>query len=335
MKTRNTFTVADANDFNALKRAYELDANAENLEALAKACAASVVAKCIDPQRKSATASAKVSDGGYNPAMIKLRRAIQADTALLENTRKASEVRTFSERVNSDGDIVYEKIPHAADRINALIQNNLGDGADLVQTAIVAILEQQSEHGADCVEWLEARYIKREPKRKVLIQREDTAAYIERETTPIQEVFRAVRRAVEETAAVKSASERFIYIDEYADSDNGAEDRLYRRLKLYSDLGGAACNGSISSMAGAPSGHDKGNGLYTAGETEYFEYYELRDKLNLTARQEQILALREKGYGYKAIASYLGVKSETVKTVLKRLQKQVEAAGFMPPDIHK
>lgn len=323
-----TTAYASENGFAALMRKYELEPTAENLQALARACAASVVAKCIDPQRKTAATAERVSNGGYSPAMVELRRAIQSDCTLLDNTRAAADEERTVCTVTKDGDVKQERKESA--RLVALIGDSVGDGMDLVQTAALAILEQAAEHSENAVEWLEMPFTVKRLKKQVLIRREDSAAYDEKETTPIQEVFRAVRRAVEGNAAVRESSARYAYIDACDGENDGGEDRVYRRLALYSDIGGAPCNGRIDSAAGAPRGYSDSNGNYTASAREYWSYYELRDALNLTERQEQVLALREKGYGYKAIASYIGVSHNAIIHTVKRIQKQARESGLFP-----
>ena len=46
------------------------------------------------------------------------------------------------------------------------------------------------------------------------------------------------------------------------------------------------------------------------------------DALELTARQAKVLELRMGGYGYVAIATYLGVNEKSVRDVLKTVQKK-------------
>ena len=52
--------------------------------------------------------------------------------------------------------------------------------------------------------------------------------------------------------------------------------------------------------------------------------------LGLTDRQANIVALRMRGYGYKAIASYLGVTQANVNVTLYRLRAKCEEIGFSP-----
>lgn len=321
---------AENSAFEALKKEWMDDpANGEKIEQLAKAIANSVAKKCADPARKSALYSDKVSDGGQSDEMIKLYRAINADMALLDNTRAAATEEYTTMRVTQNGDI--ERTYIESERLNAIMGGTVGDGADVVHECIVALLEMRKEHGG-AGNWLEQAFDVERIAKQVLIQREESAAKKTVETTPIQEVFRAARREIANNAAVKESSAKYAYIDalENGDEDERGEGHVYRRLALYSDIGGTPCNGRISSAAGAPRGYSDSNGSYTAGASDYSRYYAIRDRLNLTERQEQILVLREKGYGYKAIATYLGVRKETAYTTMQRLRSQLGGMDFAP-----
>ena len=77
-------TADQVNAFAELLRAYETaylsgtDYTAELLN-LATATAQSVLKKCVDPQRKSATDRETVSDSGLSPALSAVKRGIVAD----------------------------------------------------------------------------------------------------------------------------------------------------------------------------------------------------------------------------------------------------------------
>ena len=54
-------------------------------------------------------------------------------------------------------------------------------------------------------------------------------------------------------------------------------------------------------------------------------------KLNLTAKQMKVLQLRQSGYGYKAIATYLGVTQRAVAKTCKAIQDKATKAGYNVP----
>lgn len=303
-------------DFEQVKRDFETALNSgkdygPQLLDLSTAIAYSVVRKCLDPQRKTAPARYVVSDNGYNPAMDDLRRGIAADVALLDSTQTAAEKATRA-TLDADGNPVTEVADKDAETaLAALIDRTLTDGIDLVNTAVVALLEQAADH-ADGPGWLDKPYTVRRLSRKVYIKETDSAAYRDDTTTPAQEVYRAVRRAVQESRAVQTDPRNgYTYIEEL--TVDGL-DAIYYRLQKYADLGGYNVNGN-----------------YTADRQTVTEYNAIMDKLNLTARQAEVLALRMRGHGYKAIATYLGVTKRAVSKTMEQVQKKALAIGLIPP----
>ena len=303
-------------DFEQVKRDFETALNSgkdygPQLLDLSTAIAYSVVRKCLDPQRKTAPARYVVSDNGYNPAMDDLRRGIAADVALLDSTQTAAEKATRA-TLDADGNPVTEVADKDAETaLAALIDRTLTDGIDLVNTAVVALLEQAADH-ADGPGWLDRPYSVRRLSRRVYIRAEDSAAYREEDTAPMREVFRAVRRAVQDSRAVQTDPRNgYTYIEEL--TVDGL-DAIYYRLQKYADLGGYNVNGN-----------------YTADRQTMTEYNAIMGKLNLTARQAEVLALRMRGHGYKAIATYLGVTKRAVSKTMEQIQKKALAIGLIPP----
>lgn len=311
-KTENTATRAT---FESVKRDYEnalasgKDTGTE-LTALATAVAYSVLNKCIDPQRKTAQTSDKVSNSGYNPTLVALKRGIAQDLASLENVRYCADRATYT-TYNADGDTVTEIADkNAYNALTALVSDTLTDGIDLVQTAILAIMEQSAEH-ANGEKWLDTPYTVRRLSKKVYIQRTDSAAYKDVETTPIQEVYRAVRKAVQDSRAIQTDPRNgYTYIE---DLTPDGLDTIYYRLGKYTDLGGFDCNGN-----------------YTTGAQTVADYDSLVAKMELTDRQAQILKLRMQGKGYKAIATYLGVSNNAIVKTVKQIQAKAVAIGLTP-----
>lgn len=305
----NTKTTA----FENIKRNYETaiargNDSTHELMALATAVAYSVVNKCIDPQRKNAMQRDIASNSGYNPAMVELKRGIASDIALLKNTQRAASNATALS-YNSDGDlmtVVTDK--DAADALVNLMSNTLSDGIDIVQTAALAILEQAAKH-ADRENWLDKKYTIHRLSRRVYIRAEDSAAYKDVVTTPIQEVYRAVRRAIQDSRAVQTDPRNgYSYIEDI--TPDGLES-IYRRIGKYIDMGGYDCNGN-----------------YTTDRQAAADYETLIASLNLTDRQAQVLRLRMQGKGYQAIATYLGVCQNAIVKTVKQIQKKAIAAGL-------
>ena len=300
--------------FETVKRNYETALasgkdSTQELTALATAVAYSVLNKCIDPQRKTAADRETVSDNGYNPALVQLKRGIAADLATLDNLRTATNKATRT-AYNADGDLTTETVDKDAEKaVAALVGETLSDGIDLVNAAALAILEQAAEH-ANGESWLDSKYTVRRLSRRVYIRSDESAAYRDDETTPIQEVYRAVRQAVQNSRAVQTDPRNgYSYIE---DNENGLE-TIYYRLHKYADLGGYNCDGN-----------------YTADRQTVEDYETTIARLDLTDRQAQVLRLRMQGKGYKAIATYLGVTQRAIAKTVEQVQKKALALGLTP-----
>ena len=308
------------NAFAKLLRTYEqthaagLDTT-NALYALAAACALSVVKKCIDPQRKTAAERQTVSNGGMNAALVDIRRGIKADISLLDSLTAAHNA-AYVLRYNAAGDMVQEVADKAAEKVAAALQGEtLSDGLDLVNAAVVAILEQTAEHSNAGENWLEKPFMLRRLSRRVIIKAEDSAKWEEVETSPIREVYRAVRREVQNSRAMQTDPRNgYLYIeDTAADPDSDKTETIYRRLHKWADLGGYTHTGD-----------------YTADMQTMQDYNAVVAALNLTERQATIIRLRMSGYGYLAIATYLGITPQNVRSQLSRLQIKCEKLGFTP-----
>lgn len=337
--TADQADTAAADRFAAMLRAYETsahaaaapgadtaaaDRNAADLYTLAAACALSVLRKCIDPQRKTAETRETVSNSGISPALTAVRRDILADIAYLEKLTAAHNA-AYGLKWTEDG-IVSEVIDKDAEKAAAALQaETIGDGLDLVNAAVVAILEQTADHMTAAPGWMETAYTLRRINRRVLIRAEDTAAWEEVETTPIREVYRAIRREVQNSRAMQTDPRNgYSYIeDTAADPDSNATETIYRRLHKWADLGGHTMNGHYD-----PHGNARRGGQYTTTAAAVADYDATIAALHLTERQAVIVRLRMSGYGTEAIAKYLGVSGGTIRNTLSRLQKKCENIGF-------
>lgn len=349
-QTPNAQTHATGADTNAaafakLLRAYETAHatgadTAAPLYALATAAALSVLKKCIDPQRQTATTLEEkelakstpdprkmISNNGISPALTAVRRGIMADIALLEKLTAAHNA-AYSLQYNAAGDLVQVVVDKAAEKAAAALQSEtLSDGLDLVNAAVVAILEQTAEHATAAPGWMEQTYTARRLCRRVLIKADDTAKWEEEETSPIREVYRAIRREVQNSRAMQTDPRNgYSYIeDTAADPDSTATETIYRRLHKWADLGGFTQSGHYD-----PHGNAARSTIYTADAQTAADYESILTALNLTDRQAQIVRLRMSGYGRNAIATYLGVRYSTIDNTIARLRKKCESIGFSP-----
>lgn len=324
----------------------------DKLLALATACAQSVLKKCVDPQRKTAAERETVSNTGLSPALVSLKRGIVADLHHLDNLTAAHNAATAF-RYNAAGDYVREVVDKDAEKAATALQGEtLSDGLDLVNTAVVAILEEMQKSvnmpgfddadiwagtdvktRLDAFMWcknnedpalaeeyrerlfLEEPYRLRRLSRHVLIREEDSAKWETVETSAIREVYRAIRREVQNSRAMQTDPRNgYLYIeDTAADPDSDKTETIYRRLHKWADLGGYTHTGD-----------------YTADMQTMKDYNAVIAALNLTDRQAQIVRLRMSGYGYQAIAQYLGIKKQGVLIQMQRLQAKCEKLGFSP-----
>ena len=323
-KTTNKNTTPTT--FADLVKKYNADPrNADHLTDLATAVAYSVLRKVIDPTRKTATTTDRPSDSGLSPALVALRGDLTRDRAYLNRLDHAvndSTRLTF----NADGDMVFEVIdPALAKAATDLAGQTLGDGLDLVNDAVLAILEEtarQADRDPGMPVDLERAYTVRRLKRKVWIKTADSVNGWETvETTPIQEVFKAVRRSVQNSRHMQiDPRSGYTYLEDLAiDPETGDGSTIYRRLPKFADLGGHVCDF---------------NGKETVATTADRETVATTDRLvaamGLTDREMTVLKYRLAGYGYKAIATAMGLTVDNAKRCGRRIRDKATAAGLTP-----
>lgn len=221
-------------------------------------------------------------------------------------------------------------VAHAAG--DSCLSYSMSDGADLLNSAIVAILEQTEEH-ADEGAWLEKPLTVERVRRRVLRPGE-VVTFEDRNTTPIQEVYRAVRRSIENSrAAAADPRNGYIYIEDIAaTNDSGADEVIYRRYGRYMDLGGNWTSAAAASMPGAPAGLETHGGGLVTGDIETFNTMEqIVTALNLTKRQKDILYRRLKFYSYDEIAAALNIKRQAVQSAIAKIAAKWAALGLATP----
>ena len=272
---------------------------------LAKMVAYSVIRKCLDT--------------GYNSTLDQIRRELGRDLRTIGTLRSAS-MAAYGATVTADGD--YKRVtvdPSAAHALDCLSSVQLGDGIDFVHVAVVAILEEtakQADREPGTAIDLTRPYMVRRLSRRVWIKAEDTVGGWETvQTTPIREIYKAVRRYVMQSrAAATDPRNGYSYLDATAiDPVTGDETTVYKRLPKYADLGGYATdfNGACT--------------LYSVDTETVDQYDALVADLNLTAKQAKILELKQSGNGNKAIATYLGITENAVKGAVNEIRRKARA----------
>lgn len=284
---------------------------------LATAVAYSVIRKCLDPQAKSE----KTSNSGCNPQLEEVKRSIYRDTNTLKNIDYSCK-EAFTTVYNEDGDRQTKtKDSDYRYAYNKLTQQTLGDGLDLVNTAIVSLLDECTKVDTTTGNFLETVYTVRKLKKKVWIKVSDSVNGWETvETSPIREVYKAVRREVANNRSLNiDPSNGYLYLEDLAkDEESNEEATVYRRLNKYTDLAG-----NVTDFNGAVK-------FETVDSGSVADYDKMTEALELTARQAQVLQLRMSGYGCVAIGTYLGVKEESVRSVLQTIQKKAVEKLSLP-----
>lgn len=305
--------------FSEMLRRYEKavtsdTATAKDLETalidLATAVAYSVLKKCINVS--------------YNTTLEKTRRELTRDITELSQLDYVSRIATELQ-YNASGDIVeIVTDKNAFNRYNNMIKLTLGDGLDLRNDAIVAIqtetakaMERYNFNLPSC--WMETAYTVRRLNRKVWIKSTDnTGAWIDDETTPIKEIYKTVRRSIENNRTVNADPRNtYIYISELVtDTESDTTETAYTRYPKYADLGGY-----VVDFNGKPT-------TYTADQQTADDIDEIINRFNLSVTQAKILQLRLCGYGNKSIATYLNISLSSVKTQLRRIQAKAVEIGI-------
>lgn len=298
----------------AFEKAYASGADyTEEITALATAIAKSVLNKVIDPQRKTAGEKSTVSNSGVNRYLDELKRGIYFDEQNLSNIRYWSNL-PYEIEYTKNGDMLMIEHEGTSAALETLLDYCLTEGIDLVQIAVVALLEQAESHAESGENWLDEPFTVKRLSKRVYIRDTDSKAYKDVETTAIQECYRAVRRAVADSRAVQTDPRNgytYISIDAYSEEEL---EQIFIRSGKYADVGGVDCNGLYTGDY---------ESLRAANSAE-----EMLASLNLTARELQIIKLRMRGYSVRAIAEYLGVRVGTITNLVKRTRDKAREIGF-------
>lgn len=309
VKKKDTFQTLLRNyEMQARQRTPQTETNYTNaLQELATACTYAVLKKLCNVGGVVTEDTKNVSD--TTKVIRGLRQSVARDANNIKRIQYAID-NSSTLAYNSNGElqrvITDRELYQSLDK---LMEHSLDDGLDLVNTAVVTILNETTKQSDLSLDFMEAPYTVRRLKRKVYIKKEDSAnGWEDTTTTPIQEVFKAIRRDIEANRSVQTASHKYTYLEDVTrDSETDTEAEVFRRLPKYSGLAYEMTdyNGRVTAIT---------VDTETVEDVDY-----LIGKLNLTAKQAQILKLRLSNHGYKAIATYLGIKPESVKVTLKRM----------------
>ena len=306
MKTEKTMSFMDT------VKAYNADPTSEKaLSTLATATVYSVLKKVINTTA--------------NPTLKMVRTDMTRGLNDLDRLDYATNNATRL-TYSADGDPTVEVIDSALSEAAAkIIHENLGDGLDLVNDAVVAILEEtakQLDRDPDMPTDLERPYTVRRLKKKVWIKVEESVNGWETvETTPIREIYKAVRRAIDASRAMQTDPRNgYTYLEDLAiDSDSAETATIYRRLPKYADMGGRVCDFNGKEIVAT-----------SASAVDVEEIDRLVASMNLTTRESTILTYKMRGYGNKAIATAIGVTEDSCKGATNRIRSKARAVGLTP-----
>lgn len=347
MLEQNNKTTKQPNNFETLLTNFEtLHINAPHsteysgtLQELSTAIAYSVLRKVIDPQRYN-TQSDNVSNSGFNSQLVSMKNVLYRDIQSIKNVN-IIEPLCIGHTLNDNGDDVTTITDKSLyEGYNKLISHVLSGGMDLVQVASLALLEQCNSELVDDSKpgFIEKPYYITRLKKKIVIKKEDSKnGYETIATTPIQETYRKVRKYIQDNKSLQiDPKNMYTYID--LDDSNDSENRIYKRLDKYADLGGVSISSGFNTVENTVINHvdSTRGGLYTADSATVDTIEKLIDKLELTSRQAQVLKLRLRGYGLKAIGTYLGVSHQAIAKTLKQVQtKAIDKLGLTQKQIDK
>lgn len=196
-----------------------------------------------------------------------------------------------------------------------------GDADDLVQVAAVAILQQVKRMQATGNKVnLESVYTKKTlRKRTLVISGNNELSYINKDTTGIQEIFRAVRSYINSNKHRYLIS-NFSYLQAVA---KDTQEVYYYRLPKYADLGGYVQD------------YNGKNTFYTVSDNATDDIAKVKQiigTLKLTATQAEVLKYRLQGLSYREIAARRGTSATAVLKTVKQIQAKAININFCPPE---
>lgn len=283
---------------------------ASAMYSLATACTYSVIKKCVDVSA--------------DKTLITLRNNLTEDLNSLSKIKYIVD-NAFETKFNEDGEMrTICKDGQLKATFDKLMSERLSDGMSLVHDGISAMnteVQKARENGRLTAGFMTEPYYMRKLDKRVIIKFEDSAKWGDKVTTPIQEVFKAIRAQIIDSRSARVCTNGYLYLsDLVTDEETGISEEIYRRFNKYADIGGYVVdfNGAITA--------------YTADEQTAVDTYDIIKKLDLTVKQNRTLELRLSGCGLKAIGSYYGITPHAVKKTLEKIQKKSIAIGLVPSD---
>lgn len=268
----------------------------------------------------------------YNAIPHELTRGLVADIHNADRRRYMVE-NDYTIEYNDDGDKVIKYNDLHKDT-HKVIAENYTDSIDLLQTALLTIWAETVRIITDDPTALDSHFMTaptpvRRLRRKVYIKDDPTAPSMWEtvDATPVQTAFKSVRRDIKNSRHAQ-INNKYVYIDDLtADPDDPDHtEKVYRRLdRLTANL--TAVN-MTTDLDGRPTLTNT-----TADPTAVADTTELLTALNLTTRQATILQYVTQGYGYKAIATRLQIRPDSVRDCVKAIRKKAVTVFADRPDL--
>lgn len=306
---------------NNVKAGYDSDnLNTSELYALATFIVLAELKNAIDPNRYRTTNKAGKSitkpNGTFPLLLYDLKNTVMEQLHRLTEVYNDGKTIDDYMTLNKKGDLVVDTAQLNKDMNKlyySLYHGASNDAADLIQSTVLYLLEELEYMRANNIDSFETVRTERVPNKKIYIKVEDSANYWKDiDICGIQLIYKKLRseingqRAVKEAINNNSCYYRYEYYNDNLDSQDNKDKEVYIKVPKYSTL--------ISANA---------YGLNTVSQCDHERLEELIDKLNLSNTQKAILDIKlnheTEHLGYKAIATKLGIRPDTVRTLLKRM----------------
>ena len=202
------------------------------------------------------------------------------------------------------------------------------DGVDLVQVAILALLEESKNPHVDTtsIYWITTPHTAYKVK-KHIFYRKPTAEQVadniqEINITPLQVCFKAVRNYIRNNAGLEIDHHGYSYLEDVITTPDNKEEIIYIKCKKYYDIGGSMVDGIYGQVT-----------PYSADNSTYETLMDILNGLNLTAPQFTVVNKALQGYNREEIARQLNISVSSVKDRFRYAQKKVRAYAEQHPEL--
>ena len=300
------------NSFTSLVRAYELSCInhediIETVQKLSEACVLSVLRKLYSVSGQE--------------VMAELRYGILHDIDSFGKIHRINKCCSYSIDIPDNCREDKMTCEYIDETLIDLLRVPISDGYDLVNDAVVGILEETEKvrrrDGKLNEGFLEKSYTEHRLKNKVHIKNENSAnGYETVETTPLKEVYKMIRRSACNLPAVQYSENKYVYMDDVT-VDGEIKEAYFRPVSEYKSI---AC-GEID-IAEMPNRYDTQVRQKMIILEKADDIDDIVKSLDLSERQFLVLKYRLDGYGYKAIATATGIDKNNVLRVCKQIRKK-------------